>query len=224
MALPLDSAVMRSENSSRQTARARPGGVRARTLAAARELFSKNGYQATTTKEISIKAGIAEPTLFRHFGSKAELFETTILEPFTAFISAWTSSWEQMPADDPLPELAETLLGGLFKLVHEDRRLFRELIAARADPQSDLHQPAVSISAQVRQGLRAVHDAGLDIAAARGLRDLDPPATIASVTSMVIGSVLLEDWVVPGGLRKPSQARMITEMTKLVTDGIAHRR
>jgi len=213
---------MGSADSSR-IQRTRSGGVRARTLAAAHNLFTKNGYHATTTRQISTRANISEPTLFRHFGSKAELFEATILEPFTEFIASWTNSWEQMSADDPLPDLAESLVGGLFRLVHHDRPLFWELIAARADPRSDLHRSAVTISTQVRQGLRAVHDTGLKIAAARGLSGLDAPATIASVTSMVIGSVLLEDWVVPGGVRKPSQARMIREITQLVTDGIAHR-
>jgi AcrR family transcriptional regulator len=192
-------------------------------LAAAHALFSANGYKATTTKEISIRAHVAEPTLFRNFGSKAELFEATILEPFTDFIAAWTSSWNQLSADDPLPDLAESLVGGLFKLVRQDRKLFQELITARADPHNDLHQSAVSISTQLRDGLRAVEDVGLAVAEARGLAALDAPATIVSVASMVIGSVLLEDWVTPSGTRKLSQARMIREMTALVTYGITER-
>lgn len=220
----VDSAAVRAQRTARKPAPpANRKGVRDRALAAAHELFTAQGYHATTTKEICAKAGISEPSLFRHFGSKAELFEATVLEPFTAFITSWTDSWDQLPAADPVPDLAESLLGGLFKLVHEDRNLFRELIAARTDPQNDLHRSAISISLQVRDGLRAVHDAGLKIAAAHDLRGLDPPATIASVASMVIGSVILEDWIIPAGTRKPSQQRMITEMARLVTDGIEHR-
>jgi AcrR family transcriptional regulator len=198
-------------------------GVRARTLAAAHELFTKSGYRATTTKEISLRAGVAEPTLFRNFGSKAELFETTILEPFTAFIDGWIMSWREFSAHTTVQDLAESLVQGLFKLVRQDRRLFQELMEARVDPHNDLHRSAVAISARIRDGLRAVQDVGLEVADERHLTHLDPPATIASVAAMIIGSVILDDWIVPTGVRQPSQARMIQEITMMITYGITAR-
>lgn len=42
-------------------------------LKAALDLFSKKGFQVTTTKEISKKAGIAEGTLFNYFRTKEDL-------------------------------------------------------------------------------------------------------------------------------------------------------
>lgn len=204
----------------------RPGwrdGARARTLAAAHQLFAENGYRATTTKEICLLAGIAEPTLYRHFGSKAHLFEMTIMEPFTAFIDGWITSWREFSAESSVHDLAESLVSGLFTLVRQDRRLFQELMEARTDPKSDLHEPAVAISTRIRQGLRAVQEVGLEIADERHLTHLDPPATITSVAAMVIGAVMLEDWIVPAGVRRPSQDRMIQEMTMMVTHGITGR-
>ncbi len=47
-------------------------------IAAARELFEKNGFAATTTKEIADLAGVSEVTLFRHFTTKRALFEETL--------------------------------------------------------------------------------------------------------------------------------------------------
>lgn len=197
--------------------------MRTRTLAAAHKLFTENGYRATTTKEISLLAGVAEPTLFRNFGSKVELFETTILEPFTQFIDGWIQSWREFSADTSVHDLAESLVSGLFTLVRQDRRLFQELMDARADPANDLHRSASAISTRIREGLRAVQDVGLEIADERHLPHLDPPATIASVAAMVIGSVILEDWIVPSGVRRPSQTRMIHEITMIVTHGITGR-
>jgi AcrR family transcriptional regulator len=197
--------------------------VRARTLAAAHDLFTSNGYRATTTKEICLLAGVAEPTLFRNFGSKAELFETTVLEPFTEFIEGWITSWRDFSADKSVEDMAVSLVGGLLKLVSEERRLFQELMEARADPNNDLHASAVAISARIRQGLRAVHDVGLEIAGERHLIHLDPPATISAVAAMIIGSAILEDWIVPMGVRQPSQARMIQEITMMITYGITGR-
>ena len=42
------------------------------------QLFAQNGYLATTTLEIADKAGINEATLFRRFGSKANLISTAL--------------------------------------------------------------------------------------------------------------------------------------------------
>lgn len=42
---------------------------------AAIELFSKEGYDSVTTKKIAEIAGVSEMTLFRHFGSKNNLFQ-----------------------------------------------------------------------------------------------------------------------------------------------------
>lgn len=47
--------------------------TRARILAAAREIFERNGTRGTTTREVALRAGVNEATLFRHFGSKAAL-------------------------------------------------------------------------------------------------------------------------------------------------------
>lgn len=38
-------------------------------------LFSQQGYNAGTTKEIAREAGVSEMTLFRHFVNKYNLFE-----------------------------------------------------------------------------------------------------------------------------------------------------
>jgi len=49
--------------------------TRAKILAAARDLFERNGTRGTTTREVAEKAGVNEATLFRHFGSKRALLD-----------------------------------------------------------------------------------------------------------------------------------------------------
>jgi AcrR family transcriptional regulator len=44
-------------------------------LTTAAHLFRTQGYARTTTQEIATQAGVAEVTLFRHFGNKAKLFQ-----------------------------------------------------------------------------------------------------------------------------------------------------
>jgi AcrR family transcriptional regulator len=198
--------------------------VRSRILKAAHELFTQKGYRSTTTKEITARAGVAEPTLFRHFGSKVDLFEASILEPFTAFVDRWSRSWVDYSAEASVEDLAENLVDSLYSLIRENRRIFQELMAARSDPTNDLYPAAVTVSAQLRDGLRAVHDAGTKIQSKRGLFNIDPPATMGAIASMIIGSVMFEDWAFPAHKRVPGRTRMVREMAGLIVDGISHRR
>ncbi|MDA3940218.1 MAG: TetR/AcrR family transcriptional regulator [Spirochaetia bacterium] len=49
--------------------------ARQRIIEAAAESFQSLGYARATTLEIATKAGVAEVTLFRHFGNKQKLFK-----------------------------------------------------------------------------------------------------------------------------------------------------
>jgi AcrR family transcriptional regulator len=49
-----------------------------RILAAARDLLTRSGFMALTTRAIAEAAGVNEVTLFRHFGSKERLLAATI--------------------------------------------------------------------------------------------------------------------------------------------------
>ena len=50
-----------------------PKGTRERLVRAALELFTTDGYHASTTPLIASRAGIAEGTIYRHFESKEQL-------------------------------------------------------------------------------------------------------------------------------------------------------
>jgi AcrR family transcriptional regulator len=60
-------------------ARKQPAEVR-RVLAAATRVFARTSYAAAGTAEIAREAGIAEPTIYRHFGSKRELYVAALHE------------------------------------------------------------------------------------------------------------------------------------------------
>lgn len=61
---------------------AKYSGTALQILTAARALFAEEGYDAVSTKKIAETAKVNEVTVFRHFKSKAQLFQTTI-EHFT---------------------------------------------------------------------------------------------------------------------------------------------
>ncbi len=52
--------------------------MRARLLNAAARVFAETGYRGATTRRIAQEAGVNEVTLFRHFGSKADLVQAAL--------------------------------------------------------------------------------------------------------------------------------------------------
>lgn len=65
---------LKCEKNSRMTGDER----REQILRTAIELFSKYGFNGTTTKKIASAAGISEAMVFRHFASKDELYEAIL--------------------------------------------------------------------------------------------------------------------------------------------------
>ncbi len=72
--------------------------TRAKILAAARELFERNGTRGTTTREVAEKAGVNEATLFRHFGSKRALLDA--MREQACGIQQFRSVLAALPAED----------------------------------------------------------------------------------------------------------------------------
>jgi AcrR family transcriptional regulator len=66
---------------------------RGQILASAVNLFSRNGFRGTTTKEIAQAAGVSEAMVFRHFDSKEALY-AAILEDKGCREGVGRPSWE----------------------------------------------------------------------------------------------------------------------------------
>jgi len=86
----------------------RPGGAkrrpdrRARILAAAMDLFHRNGYHATGMDEIGAAAGITGPAIYRHFESKEQILATGIREA----VGGWLERDQAILADKRSPRTA----------------------------------------------------------------------------------------------------------------------
>jgi AcrR family transcriptional regulator len=83
--------------------------TREKILAAALELFRKNGFDRTTTRQISRKAGIAEGTLFNYFKTKEDL-ALFFFQKETHNLIKWFGQAAQLQRA-PLPEQ-------LFAIIH----------------------------------------------------------------------------------------------------------
>ena len=80
--------------------------TRGKILAAARELFERNGTRGTTTREVADRAGVNEATLFRHFGSKRALLDA--MREQACELDRMRSMLGALPGDDLASDLRTT--------------------------------------------------------------------------------------------------------------------
>jgi len=195
--------------------------VRAQLLAAARDLFGTQGY-GVKTKEIADRAGTAESVLFRNFGSKADLFVAAVAAPFSNYVTQYVAAWERHPPSTTAEELVEDFVSGLFDLARSNRPLLLSMVAARAEGGDPLERISSQIGRELANAFAKMYRVLIEESRAQGYEGMDPPVTIAAVVSMVLGMVLLDDWVFPPS-RPPSRTRQEREVTTMVLHGIAHR-
>lgn len=189
--------------------------VRDRLIEAARELFPAAGYDATTTRDIAQRAGVAEPLLFSNFGSKAGLFEAGVLTPIADFVADYAGAWRGMESELP-QERVENFVRGLFEIAQRNRAMLLSALIQRPSGGSVPRNDVLDRLAAALQGLRGVSN--LD-----RYDDLDAPAAFASVVGMVLGVALLDDLLFVSGTRRPGRERLMAEMEKLILHGTTNR-
>jgi transposase len=69
-----------------------------RLVEAARSVFVKRGLPGARTREIADAAGVSEAVLYRHFGSKTEMFDAAVLGPLEEFSRSMAAAGKRMPA------------------------------------------------------------------------------------------------------------------------------
>jgi AcrR family transcriptional regulator len=66
--------------------------TRDRILDAAESLFARQGFQATTVKQVAERVGVQGPALYKHFSSKRALYEEVLERLFAPFTPLLTDA------------------------------------------------------------------------------------------------------------------------------------
>jgi AcrR family transcriptional regulator len=126
--------------SSESTAKRRriPGGsadlTKKRIFAAAELVFSRDGFQGATTREIARQAGVNEVTIFRHFHTRDELLRATLEHECAAF-DALIHPEEIWKGE--LPDRLERYIRDVYSAVKDREAMVRAFIGeARSLPES----------------------------------------------------------------------------------------
>lgn len=193
-------------------------------LKTAHHLFTTQGYHSTTTRQIADEAGVGESVIFRHFASKAGLFETTILTPFNEFVDNWANTWDAKTtaATDPI-EIVEAFVKGFYDLADEHQALLRTLIAARVGGDPGLTEVATRVGGKLANSLGIVRRVLVEHGAARHFRALDAPVTVAVSVGSVLSLVLIDDWLYSPDQRRPGKGRQIKEASQMLLFGVMGR-
>ncbi|MCV7300389.1 TetR/AcrR family transcriptional regulator [Mycobacterium barrassiae] len=186
------------------------GEARRLLLDAARELFARQDYRATTTREIAEAAGVTEYLLFRHFGSKAGLFREALVLPFTNFIDDFGKTWQSVDheATDE-EELARQFVGRLYDVLVEHRGLVLTLVAS--DGLSDEEIESAGI-ADIRRALTLLGQISTEGMQLRGLHSGQPDLPAHSTVAMIVGMVALRSTFF--GNRPPSREAIVDELVQ----------
>ena len=180
-------------------------------LNAANKLFHSKGFDATSTREISVEAGVSESMLFRHFGSKQAIFEEAVLAPFADFVEEFVTDW--MSGRQRGPErIAHSYVSGLFELCRNHLDLITTLSASGtsgdgARPSADarllIHEQLETLAGQVGR----YH---VEVGSRPGL---DPQLSVRFTIALVVGAAQLgEDFFGIGD-------RLTTELADFVVRG-----
>ena len=168
----------------RLTAEARRQGV----LDAACRVFAKSSYRGATTAEIAREAGISEPILYRHFGSKRDLYLACLEEAWRGFRAIAEDAIARDP-DGCLGAIADAYMAKRARL-----RLVDLWIQALTEASEDR-----VIAAALRRQVREVHDFFADV-----IRDGQERGVIVADRDPVA-----EAWIfVAGGLLATMDTRL----------------
>jgi AcrR family transcriptional regulator len=137
-------------------------GTRERLLDAAQELIEEGGYGMASVIAIASRARVAAGTLYRHFGSKQELFVEVFRVVCDREVRAMDAAAQAMPSDVRHVERLETVFATFAERALRRRRLAWALLAEPVDPLVDAERLAYRerYAALVASVLRSAIDAG----------------------------------------------------------------
>jgi AcrR family transcriptional regulator len=195
------------------------GAPRRLLLEAARELFARQDYRGTTTREIAEAAGVTEHLLFRHFGSKAALFREALVLPFTSFVDEFGRTWRAVvPEETDEDELARHFVGQLYDVFVEHRGLVVTLVAAETLSEEEIADTGI---ADVRRALAVLGQISAEGMHIRGMRSSQPDLTAHTTVAMIAGMAALRSTYF--GTEQPSREAIVEELTQTALHGFLHR-
>jgi len=200
----------------------RPGATtgRRRLLGAARELFGAKGFEATSIREIADHAGVTKLMIYRHFGSKAHLFQEATMDPIKVFIAEFTARWAARPRGErPIVEEVRDFYAALCEVLDAQRDLLAPLLFTGSARHGTQNLSNNQYLAQVfGQWFELMDRIMLAETTGQRFRPFDQHLASRLIFGMILSVVVHKDWLLP--THQPERAQLIDEMANLTVFGI----
>ena len=201
------------------TSRRSTDEVRRLILEAATDLFSERGVAGTSIRDIARLAGVAEPLLYRHFGSKENLFREAVFTPVRQFFADYTAAWRaSLQHAGPAPG-SGTYMSGLYDVLVANRGLLLTFLASdvRKRTVTDVPSPAPPTDSPLVALLGEIEDL-VTLEQGRSLRaSLDPALAVRFTFSLCLSMALFGDLMFPLEGPQPGHDELVAEMGAYLT-------
>jgi AcrR family transcriptional regulator len=156
--------------------------ARGRLQAAALELFTERGVDATTVADIAERAGVTERTFYRHFGDKRE----ALFRDQGEFENLFLEAVDAQPAGADAAALIDAIVLAPASFFDADRAAYARARQAVIDAHPALQERELLKMSRLTSALtRALHDRGL----------APEPAELAAGAAVAAFHVTFQRWV-----------------------------
>jgi AcrR family transcriptional regulator len=163
-----------------------PRTGRERLVAAAVELFYRNGFGAVGVDQIITKAGVTKTTFYKHFEGKDDVMVAAVQRRDEWESKAWNRAIKKMAGDDPVKQLLVTL--DVLDLWFNDPEfhgcMFTNAAAEFPNPHDPVHQAAAAYKIRTRNHWR-------DLAVAGGAERTNAETFADCFAAMIEGALIL---------------------------------
>ena len=192
--------------------RRRPGEARRLLVEAAQRCFKAQGYGNTSTRDIAEAAAVSEGLLFRYFGTKKQLFNEAMVQPFAEEAAAYVARFDPRRPAQPFQE-------GLFELLDRNRELLMAVLVAETFESEVVDPSQPSPLAPVVRNLEALLEADVEL---YGFDGVDTYTTARLCFAMNLGLTFFSPWLFDDE-RRPERPALIRELLVQIVHGLAHR-
>ncbi len=197
--------------------------LRTELLAAAATVFARRGYGGASTKEIADLANTTQASIYRHYGSKAELFVAAVAEPFIELIDDYTAEFTaQLGSSSDPHEMTEAHIASLYDHLDSKRTAVLALIRASGDP--DAEQPVRAVINRLNDMFEVFQNVSVRVWEEGGPYQIEHARLWHRlIMGMIVSATALEPLFLPDGWFRPTRNEIIKVMADMITSGIFDR-
>ena len=180
-------------------------------LDAAIDVFARQGYAAAGTADIALAAGIGEPTIYRYFANKLELYRAAVQRTGEEVME----NWRRIAAENDDPLQALLLVGSWY---HQTLTQHPEILQLRFRSMTETHDRQLAQTArETYLDLRRFIEALFAKAKEQGRLSADTDTRVMAWLFMAVGAVMDETQLL--GLQDELGPRELAGITRVILEG-----